>query len=212
VTSPREEAAFREFNARRPYSERVRGWNFLSVAHPTRTERARRDGPKCLVAPFERDPVKRLQMPWIDRSDPQGGPVRIGVDDSPTIADSNIAVLSYGDYFEDYRLHPEAKMLAPDGHPCHPWTRGLLRPRHVTPSKIVRIGKESNRLAETPLPVDLDHQAVVEYPEPKACAGCGTLVGGWRKWCSERCRKRAYRRVLTATSHPATDVSSFSYD
>jgi hypothetical protein len=29
------------------------------------------------------------------------------VDESPTISEDSIAVLSYGDYFEDYRIHRE---------------------------------------------------------------------------------------------------------
>lgn len=32
------------------------------------------------------------------------------------------------------------------GKPCHPWSRGLLNPRHVRAAAIVRLGKESTRL------------------------------------------------------------------
>lgn len=60
VTSPREEATFRDYTAHKPYPERVRPWNFLCLAHPTQTERARPGGPKVLIAPFEREPEKRL--------------------------------------------------------------------------------------------------------------------------------------------------------
>ncbi|MDQ3182688.1 MAG: hypothetical protein M3Q62_03915 [Actinomycetota bacterium] len=195
VTTPREEASFRAYNADRPYPERVGPWNFLCVAHPTQTERAREDGFRVLIAPFERDPDKRLVADWIDRSHPASGPVKVRVDPSREIGEGSVAVLSYGDYFEDHRLHPEAKTLAPDGHPCHPWTRGLRERRHVVPSGVVRIDKESNRLAETPMPAELEEEAVVEYPGPRTCPGCGVEVTGRRRWCSEACRKRSARRA-----------------
>jgi len=75
------------------------------------------------------------------------------------------------------------------------WTQGLLEPRHIAPSRVVRIGKESNRLAETPMAAELDEEAVVEYPLPQRCPMCGVEVVGRRKWCSEACRKRAARRA-----------------
>lgn len=196
VTSPREERAFRGYNAGRSYDEQVKPWCFMSVAHPIVTERALPSAPRCLIAPFERDAVQRLQMGWADRSDPNGGLYRIRIDDSLEIREDSIAVQSYGHYFDDYRRHPEAKLLDPDGRPCHPWSRGLLQPRHVELSEIRRIGKESNRLAETALPLELDEHGVVEYGEPLACQNCGCALGGRRrKWCSEGCRVSHRRRA-----------------
>lgn len=52
----------------------------------------------------------------------------------------------------------------------------------------------SDHLSETPMPAELDEKAVVEYPAPRACPACGREVSGRRKWCSEACRKRAWRR------------------
>jgi hypothetical protein len=58
-------------------------------------------------------------------------------------------VLSYRDYFNQYRNHPEAKMLGPDGRPCHTWTRGQLAPRHVRSQvPLKRIGKDEAGEAE----------------------------------------------------------------
>jgi hypothetical protein len=147
-----------------------------------------------LIAPFERDPAKRLEADWIDRADPRSGPRKIRVDPSRQIVDGTTAVLSFGDYFQEYRRHPELKSLGPDREPCHTWTRGLLSPRHVEAAEpLTRIGKESNRLAETPLPAELDKEAFLEYPRPRTCPGCGAEVSGRRKWCSDRCRKWASR-------------------
>jgi hypothetical protein len=101
-------------------------------------------------------------------------------------------VQSYGDYFDEFRGHPETKALGPDGRPCKPSTQGLLQARHVRAMKLVRAGKESNPFAEHPeLASDFDNRSL-EYPEP-ACRGCGEQmerVG----WCSEACRKQTSRR------------------
>ena len=194
VTSPREERAFRPYNEGRSYDEQVKPWCFMSMAHPITTERARQDAPRCLIAPFERDAERRLMMDWADRAGPAGESYRIRIDDTLEIREKSIAVQGYGDYFDDYRRHAEAKLLEPDGRPCHPWSRGLLQPRHVELAEVRRIGKESNRLAETALPLELDEHAVVEYSEPLVCRSCGKdLVGRQRMWCSEACRKRSNR-------------------
>jgi hypothetical protein len=53
----------------------------------------------------------------------------------------------------------------------------LLSPRRVEAAEpLTRIDKESNRLAETPLPADLDEEAFLEYPQRKRCPGCGVVV------------------------------------
>ena len=106
------------------------------------------------------------------------------------ILKDSFAVLRYGDYFAAYRRHPELKALASDAKPCHTWTRGELRPRHVHAAGITRIGRESNRLADQSLPADDESEAVIEYPGRRTCAGCKIPVTGRRKWCSEACRKR----------------------
>ena len=45
----------------------------------------------------------------------------------------------------DYREHPEAKSLAPDGTPCKADTRGLLKRTHVSAGEFRYIGKETDR-------------------------------------------------------------------
>ena len=204
VTSPREEGTFAAYNGGLSYDERVTPWCFMSVAHPILTERAREGGPRCLIAPYERDPDRRFEAEWRDRADPEGEALSIRVDDSLEFVEGSVAVQSYGGYFDEYRRHPERKMLGPDGKPCRPWTRGLLQPREVWASELQRIGKESNRLAETALPLELDEGAVVEYPSELVCEWCGRqLRGRQRRWCCERCRKRAERRIGAAGSGPS---------
>lgn len=109
-------------------------------------------------------------------------------------------MLSYRDYFEQYRQHPEGKALDPTDHqPCHTWTRGLLHPWYIQATdQLQRVGKESNRLAATALPTEED-EAVVDYGKPeRQCRGCQATVSGRRQWCSEACRKAS----VTAPNAP----------
>jgi hypothetical protein len=194
VASPHDLSAFKTYNGDRPYAYQVKPWNFVTMAHPTSRERARPGGPRSLVAAFERDPAKRREALWVDRNNPTRTPRPIRTDDHGYARDDSYAVLSYGDYFESYRTHPELKALGPDGQACHRWTRGILAPRHLTATAVNRVGKESNRLGDDPLPADDETEATIEYREPRHCAGCRQPVRGRRKWCSDACRKRAARR------------------
>ncbi len=181
VTSPRDLKPWKTYNeGRRSRAEQVKPANFLIIAHPSVHERARADGPRCLIAPFERDPATRLAAEWTDRDRPdqQGTQIRTHTQDE--YLPGSTAVLSYGDYFDSYRKHPESKTLDPtDGKPCHTWTRGLLQPWHVRATVLRRVGKESNRLADTHLPADDETETVIEYPQPsRQCRGCDARVSG----------------------------------
>ena len=195
VTSQRDIKIFSTHNANLPYAQQVKPWGFLTIAHPTAYERARPDGPRTLIAPFERDPVRRLRAHWIDRDNPDQPARQIHTAQTPQLRDGSLAVLSYRDYFDQYRRHPETKALDPtDGKSCHTWTRGLLQPWHVTATDVIRVGKESNRLTDTHGPTDNEDEQVIEYTAPvRQCRGCDRNVTGRRKWCSEGCRKRTVR-------------------
>jgi hypothetical protein len=52
------------------------------------------------------------------------------------------------EYVEGYRNHPQSKAAAPDGSPAGPQTRGVLGRLHLTGGKLIRVGKEVDRLAE----------------------------------------------------------------
>ena len=191
--------SLRHLQPRTAIRERVKPWGFLTIAHPTSFERARKDGPRTLIAPFERDPVRRRQAHWIDRDRPNEASRRIHTSTQPEYRAGSFAVLSYRDYFNQYRQHAESKALDPtDGKRCHPWTRGQIKPWHITATELTRVGKESNRLTETHQSVDDEHEQVIEYPGPsRKCRGwdCQEVVGGRHQWCSESCRKRHARRV-----------------
>jgi hypothetical protein len=64
-------------------------------------------------------------------------------------ADARLArVKSYGDALADYLTHPEPKSAGPDGAPCSRSTVGLLSRRKVYGTRVIYIGKESNRYEE----------------------------------------------------------------
>lgn len=98
---------------------------------------------------------------------------------------------TYGDYFEEFRRHPESKLADSDGKPCHPWSRGALHPRYVTATSIVRLGKESTRLT-TGRPIEEGAQL---YRERARCGECRKQLADLRaRYCSGACRQRAYRK------------------
>jgi hypothetical protein len=129
-------------------------------------------------------------LDWLDRRHPDQ-PHHITTD--PYGGDDNtIPVQTLNDYFNDYRLHTDPKMLGPDGNRCHTWTRGHLRPAVVTSTALTRISKETNALIDPDNP-EPDEPAI-EY-RPRVCAGCGRpLRGRQAKWHSDACRKRNARR------------------
>jgi hypothetical protein len=59
-----------------------------------------------------------------------------------------VRVKTYRDVLDQYRHHPEAKSLAPDGGLCRGTTVGLLHHRPVTAESVRHVGKESNKLEE----------------------------------------------------------------
>ena len=87
-------------------------------------------------------------------------------------------VKTYRDVLTEYRLHPEAKSLGPDGKPCDRTTVGLLQRRPVKIASVARdgeivsaityIGKESNKLMEVASGLVTDLDAVLnEYQDPE---------------------------------------------
>jgi hypothetical protein len=193
VTSATEEAAFHTYNDSREYADRVRPFNFLMTFHVHEIARAEQ-GIRSLVAPFQSD-----RRNW----DGLGAFARHSMStfglqtrDPHVAIPGRIPVQTYGDYFNEYRVHPELKLVDDDGRPCHPWSRGLLSPKYVRASALVRIGKTSERVTEAQTSHAEVERAVV-YPEPRACPECGDALTDRRaRYCGPACKQRAYRRRL----------------
>lgn len=71
---------------------------------------------------------------------------------------------TYDDVVGQYRWHPEAKSLAPNGRPCAEDSSGLLRRMPVLAAQSFRsIGKETDRRWEREDDVSLLNPRLVEY-------------------------------------------------
>lgn len=187
VTSQHEEATFARFNEGREYGERVRPWNFLMMAHPDWTSVPER-GDGCLVAPYRKDPESRRDAEWLVRGG-DANRLEIRTGNREYVVSGTVVVKSYGQYFEEYLLHVDAKMAADDGSSARPWTRGSLGPIEVRAAPVLqRVGKESRSAIEQPEQRDRG-----VYYRTGACLGCGRPVPMRKEWCSDACRKRAGR-------------------
>jgi hypothetical protein len=82
-------------------------------------------------------------MRWLNRYDAHGR--TYAVTTGPA-SGHTVRLKSMGDVVAEYRGHPEAKSLGPDGRPCGRETTGLLRRRPVRAASFVYIGKEANEL------------------------------------------------------------------
>jgi len=69
--------------------------------------------------------------------------------------------------FSQYQRHPECKSLGPDGTPCGPDTRGLLRRRPVSALGVHLIGKETERCWEQDDDVSTLLPSLVQYQEER---------------------------------------------
>jgi len=105
--------------------------------------------PVRLIAPAGSDPGS---APWAE--------VATGL----PIPDDEVTIATHGEELVRLVLHPELKMLGPDGLPCRYTTKGLLRPRRVKVAAIHIVGKEGNRIEEVATGEVLElEQVLVDY-------------------------------------------------
>ncbi len=169
ISGPELLKPFAELDAGKPYAGQVKPFNFLLVAHVRAFGHPEGVDPQRfqLVAPFERDPAKWLNLPWVDRSSGTRYPIATGESgDGEGVA----RVKTYRDVLREFRGHPEAKSAGPDGRTCGRGTAGLLRRRQVrsVPELLAYVGKESNRLEEVEAGLGHDPEEVyTQYPDPR---------------------------------------------
>jgi hypothetical protein len=99
------------------------------------------------IARFEADLAKAKRLPWVDFN--TGKPLRLDRHGSHT---DGTPVIRLNKYIETYHRHPEAKAADQNGNSAGPDTVGLLGRLRVRSEKLVRFGKEVDRL-------DQDHGA-----------------------------------------------------
>jgi len=146
VTSVAELRVFQTYNAGLDYAQRIAPFNFfISAAGAKPPAGLELRGSFRLIAPWEPDASKWMNLECLDAHHPALGPFRISIrPDRPGVA----KVETFSDMAAKYGTHPEFKSCDAEGQPCTRATVGLLQRRRVTVGRIVLIGKESNRLEE----------------------------------------------------------------
>lgn len=145
------------------YCDRVKAYNFIQSpiispvgGHPIGTDPSR----FTLISPFSSDPTGWYKRSYVNVHD--GTVHRLG--QPGTRLPSQAEPKTYGDIVAQYRWHPEAKSLGPDGEPCGPRTHGLLRRTPVTAENTFRyIGKETDRRWEQGEDISILDAKPVEY-------------------------------------------------
>ena len=147
ITSPGILEPLSGLNDGRKYSDQLKPFNFLLTCHVIPFGHPLGTNPEKfhLIAPFEVNPKKWLQMDWIDQY--SGRTFKITTEKNFS-SRATARVKTYGDIFEEYAHHPESKCADERGNACERQTTGLLYRRHVRVGEITPIGKESNRLEE----------------------------------------------------------------
>jgi hypothetical protein len=141
ITQPVTFGRFKYYNARKPYDQWVKPFNFiqaLTVAEQSVYEDIRP------VMPFEKDLGKCRKLPCIDAL--TGDAIAIDWDRNGWAG--AVPVLSLAEYVEEFRRHPELKAADSEGIPCTEETRGVLFSLPLESDGAIRIGKEVDRLDE----------------------------------------------------------------
>ena len=144
VSSPAVMRAFGDLNRDKPYSERIKPFNFVITCqvspfgHPTGANPERFH----LIAPYETDSKKWLSKKWIDQY--TGHEHRITTEGHHG-SRNTARVRTYGDVLREYEFHPESKCADADGNVCDRQTVGLLQRRRTRIGLIRYIGKESEQ-------------------------------------------------------------------
>ena len=141
---------FREFLRRwaeQAYASRIKPFGFLVSAQVARFGHPEGVDPKQfhLLAPFAANPREWTRLPWIDTYSGREFAIATAQSCQPGV----VRVRSYGDVLAEFLAHGEVKSASGDGEAAGASSRGLLSRRHVTPSELRLIGKESNAIEAT---------------------------------------------------------------
>lgn len=167
ISSPAVMQPIARLNIRKKYRKQIKPFNFLltcyisSFGSPIGTNPQRFH----LIAPYELDSKKWLDMEWIDQY--SGKNYRINTLENYGTRYS-ARVKTYGDIVCNYEFHPEAKCADFDGKPCDKQTVGLLKRRKISFREIKFIGKESNFLEDVESGLIQSAESIyTEYPNAK---------------------------------------------
>jgi hypothetical protein len=167
ITSPKVMRSLAKLNVGKKYGARLKPFHFLLSCHVKQFGHPPGVDPEKfhLVAPYELNSSRWLEMPWIDQHTGQHYRITTeGFHGSRGVA----RVKTYGDVLREYAFHPGSKSADARGKPSGKQTIGLLQRRHIRVSQIIYIGKESNKLEEIESGLIHSAQSVyTEYPDPR---------------------------------------------
>jgi hypothetical protein len=143
------------------------------------------------IAPFETNLTKSRRLQWVDYN--TGEPIRLDWSGSG-LADT-VPVMRLSEYVRDYARHPEAKAADCNGNSAGADTIGLLRRLPLQSKRLIRIGKEVDRLGgdegatlEPDRPVEYERDELADdidylahFPQAATAGDLGLSERGWRK-------------------------------
>jgi len=206
-----------KYNHPRTFEQRVKPFGFVQSLTPV----SRGKTEALPIAPFELDLAKAKKLPWIDFN--SGRELRI--DWHGTSLDGTLAVMRLSDYIYDYARHPEAKAADQNGTPAHAETTGVLRRLRLQCCRIVRIGKEVDRLGDDdgaalgpdrPFEYEYNNLAediayLAQFPQAATAAELEISERGWRKIIKGMVKplaataERIQRAAIAMSSTPLSD-------
>jgi hypothetical protein len=174
-------------NNLRSYDHRIKPYGFVQSVAPTTVTGGHEPLP---IAPFETDLAKSKRLHWVDYH--TGEPLRLDWHGSSMAG--TVPVMRLGEYIDEYGRHPEAKAADWKGNPAGPDTIGLLQRLPLQSSRLIRIGKEVDRLggddgatleADRPVEYDCDELAedigyLAQLPQKAIAREIGMSERRWR--------------------------------
>ena len=184
-------------NRSKSYDHRIKPYGFVQSITPAVI------GPNepLPIAPFERDLAKSKRLQWVDYH--TGDPIRLDWRGSSMAG--TVPVMRLSEYVHEYQRHPEAKAADWNGNPAGPDTIGLLNRLPLQSKRLIRIGKEVDRLGgdegatlEPDQPVEYEGdelaQAIdylAQFPQVATARDLGLTERGWRKIIKRKVRPLA---------------------
>jgi hypothetical protein len=172
---------------------------FMPLPFPTYDRSGtKREANFNLIMPFSKQREDWASAKATDTRTGKQYRIHPGVDRDGRKKRGEIWVKTYGNILGEYREHPEAKFLGPDGLPCTSITRGLLRPSHIIASSLHYIGKETSRHWEQGDDRSLEDFRCMEYQNGKVIAN---------KETRERIKKFGVRKIERGTGIHNTTIT-----
>ena len=162
ITTPEVLKVLQAHQSKLPYRDRVKPLNFVQSpvisdlgGHPIGCD----PNAFTLVAPYSDDMAAWYDRAYMNIHD--GEIYRLGRPDRRLPSEAEPMTLL--DVISQYRWHPEAKSLAPDGTPCAGRTHGLLLRAPITLGSFGYIGKETDRRWEQGEDISILNTKPVQY-------------------------------------------------